>query len=93
MGVRLMLGAAPRDLQQLTLRNACAPVILGATAGLFGAFWMAVLAKSFLYRVDGRDPVAYAVVAVVLVAAAVMAAWLPARRAARTDPAEVLRAQ
>ncbi len=92
MGVRLTLGARPGDLRRLVVRETCWPVLVGAFAGLIGAWWMASLAQSFLYRTDGHDPVLYALVGILLVATAAVAAWGPARRASRIDPAVVLRA-
>jgi hypothetical protein len=93
MGVRLTLGATPGTLRRLLLADTCRPVAIGATAGLVGAWWFAAFAQSLLYRTDGRDPIFYAAAVVVLVGTAALAAWMPARRAARTDPAIVLRAQ
>ena len=93
MGVRLALGATPHRLGRLILLQTCWPVLVGLTAGLIGAYWMAQFATSFLFNMNGRDPVIYASVAGVMVATTLVAAWLPARRAAKTDPAIVLRAQ
>ena len=93
IGVRLSLGASRRALTFQILRHACAPVVLGAAIGLAGAYWMAGFAQTFLYKLDGRDPLTYAAVAGVMIATSVVAAWLPARRAAATDPAIVLKAQ
>jgi predicted permease len=92
MGIRLTLGATARDLRRAVVGTAVRPVIAGAAAGLVVAWWAAQYLQSFLFEVDARDPWTYALVALVLVATAVVAAWLPARRAARTDPASVLRA-
>ncbi len=93
MGVRLTLGATPRALQRLILLQACWPVVLGAAAGLTGAYWLAQFATSFLFNITGRDPLTYAAVAGVMVVTALLAAWFPARRAAATDPVVVLKAQ
>jgi putative ABC transport system permease protein len=92
LGIRHALGARPRALQMLVLRGAAAAAAIGVGLGLILAFSSAVLLQAFLHEVDARDPWTYALVAFVLVATAVVAAWLPARRAARTDPAAVLRA-
>jgi ABC-type antimicrobial peptide transport system permease subunit len=91
MGVRLALGATARDLRRAVIGSAVRPVLVGALAGLVATWWAAQYLQSFLFEVDGRDLRIYAMVALVLVATAVVAAWLPARRAARTDPASVLR--
>jgi predicted permease len=92
MGVRLALGATPGDLRRTVIGTAVRPVLIGAAGGLTTALWAAQFLQSFLVDVDARDPWTYALVALVLVATAVVAAWLPARRAAKTDPAQVLRA-
>jgi hypothetical protein len=64
----------------------------GRTAlGLAGSLWAAQFVGPLLFQVESRDPVTFAGAAGVLVATAVLAAWLPARRAARLDPATVLR--
>lgn len=93
MGVRLTLGATPGALKRLILLQACWPIGLGAALGLTGAYWLAQFATSFLFNVRGRDPLTYAGVAAVMVLTAILAAWVPARRAAATDPVVVLKAQ
>jgi predicted permease len=92
-GVRLALGATTREVFRRVIVDTCRPVVGGVGAGLIFSFWSAQFFQAFLHRVDGRDPWTYALVAVTLIATAVAAAWLPARRAASTDPATVLRAQ
>jgi hypothetical protein len=92
MGVRLSLGATPRQLRRLVIAWALRPVLIGACAGLAVTWWAARFLQSFVFEVDARDFWTYAVVAFVLVITAVVASWLPARRAARTDPTLVLRA-
>jgi putative ABC transport system permease protein len=91
MGVRLTLGASPTDLRRLVLRETCWPVAIGCVAGLLGAWWIASLAQSLLYRTNGREPMLYVLVVAILLAVAAAAAWLPARRVAGTNPAIVLR--
>jgi putative ABC transport system permease protein len=93
MGVRLALGAVPRSLVRLMLREACAPVIAGTAVGLVAAWWLSTLAQDLLFRTDARDPIHYVVVAAVLVATAVVAAWVPASRAARVNPVFLLKVQ
>jgi putative ABC transport system permease protein len=68
-------------------------VLVGLIAGLCGTYWTASFVQSFLYQVDAHDPVTLTIVVAVLLASTAVAAWLPARRAARLDPAAVLRAQ
>ena len=91
MGIRLTLGATPRAIRRLLIGSALLPVITGSLAGLLITWWAAQFLQTFLFEVDARDPGTYLFVALVLVASAIAAAWLPARRAARTDPAIVLR--
>lgn len=91
-GVRLALGATERNVSGHVIWETCRPVLLGVAVGLIFSYWSAQFFQTFLRRVDGRDPWTYAVVALTLVLTAVAAAWLPARRAASTDPATVLRA-
>lgn len=93
MGVRLALGATPGDLAQLVIREALVPVAVGAVAGVACALWVADRLQVLLYRADARDPGTAVLVFAVLLVTAVVAAWIPARRASRTDPALVLRSQ
>jgi predicted permease len=92
-GVRLALGASERDVARCVILETCRPVLVGVLLGLMFSYWSAQFFQAFLRRVDGRDPWTYALVALTLVLTAIAAAWLPARRAASTDPATVLRAQ
>jgi predicted permease len=91
MGLRMSLGATPGNLQLLVIREAQGPVVVGVSIGLICTYWAARFLQSFLYKVDARDPVLYIFVALVLVATTTLAAWLPARSAARTDPSVALR--
>jgi ABC-type lipoprotein release transport system permease subunit len=75
------------------LARVLAPIAAGAAVGLTAAYWAARLIDSYLYRVDTRDPWSYVIVVGALVAVAAASAWPSARRAAKTDPAAVLRAQ
>jgi putative ABC transport system permease protein len=93
MGLRISLGATPAKLQFLVIREALTPVIAGILAGLILTYWAAKFLQSFLYKVDVRDPVLYILVALVLVATATLAAWLPARTAARINPIDALRCE
>jgi len=92
MGIRFALGADAARVRRLVVGQALAPLVAGLAAGWLVALWLAPLAEPFLHNVDPRDPWTYAGVAGVLFAAGAIAAWLPASRAARTDPAVVLRA-
>jgi predicted permease len=93
IGVRLALGASPRDvLRDVVGRGMTAP-LAGMGVGLGASVLVPRLASDFLPTVSPADPVAYAVAAGVLLAAALVAALLPASRAARTDPVQNLRAE
>jgi ABC-type antimicrobial peptide transport system permease subunit len=93
MAVRLSLGARARDIQRLVILGACRPVVVGILLGVGGAYWAEQFLKAFLFGVEPRDPAAYAVVVLILLATTTLAAWLPARRAVRVDPATTLRAR
>jgi hypothetical protein len=92
-GIRISLGAEPHDLWRMLLRQTLRPVLVGVVVGLLVTYWAAQFLQALLVHVDARDLSTYAFVTAVLVAVGVLAAWLPARRAVRTDPAVVLRAQ
>jgi predicted permease len=90
IGIRLALGATTSSVVRLVLMRALASVTIGLAAGLGGAWLASRLLTQQLYGVRPTDPAMYAAVALALGAAAVLAAWLPARRAARVDPTTVL---
>ena len=92
MGIRLALGGSQRDLQRHVIAHAIRPALIGVAAGLLVAYWAAKFLQAFLHQVDARDPWTLALVAAVLILTASIAAWLPARRASRLNPADILRA-
>jgi predicted permease len=92
LGVRVALGARGADVRRLVLGRGLAPAAYGLAAGLLGALAGGRLLAAHLYGVRPADPATFVAVALALGAAAAAAAWAPARRAARTDPAAVLRA-
>ena len=91
IGVRMALGARPADVQRLVLGEAATLAGAGIGAGLFAAFAFARLMRSLLHEVGPADPLTFAAVAAVLGATALLAAFLPAHRAARLAPATALR--
>ncbi|HEX5436317.1 MAG TPA: ABC transporter permease [Gemmatimonadaceae bacterium] len=93
MGIRLALGATPGHLRRQVIGNALVVTALGAVVGLGAALASSRLLASLLFEVSPSDPVTLLGVAVLLVAVGAAAAYLPARRATRVDPAQVLRAE
>ena len=91
MAIRLALGAKPRELTQAFVGNGLALAGAGIVIGLAGAAGLTSLMKSLLFGISTLDPVIYFGMTAVLLAAAVLASYLPARRASRIDPSEALR--
>jgi putative ABC transport system permease protein len=91
MGLRLALGALPRNVIGLVVREGLALAVFGLALGLVGALAASRLLGSLLYETSPVDPLAYAAVAVLVGGVAVLAAVLPARRAARVDPVAALK--
>jgi ABC-type antimicrobial peptide transport system permease subunit len=93
MGVRLALGAPPRSLVRLVVREAVTPVVVGIVVGLAATQALRRIAEAQLFEVNTRDPLTLAAAAFSVAAAALVAAYFPARHAARVDPIGVLRAE
>jgi putative ABC transport system permease protein len=91
MGARLALGAAPRDIVRLVLTQAARLISVGVAIGLLLAFGAAQLFSSLLVGVRPFDPATLLVTAAGLAGIAVVASYVPARRAARLDPLKALR--
>ncbi len=91
IGLRLALGAAPSSIVRLVFERVGVLLTTGVALGVAGSFWAARFVEALLFRLEPRDPLTFAGAAAALVAVGVLAAWLPARRAARLDPATVLR--
>jgi hypothetical protein len=91
LGVRLALGADGRRIVRLVLGRVALLVGLGVAAGTVLSLWVSRFVASLLWGLGPRDAATLAGAAVVLLLVGLLAAWLPARRAARIDPAEVLR--
>jgi hypothetical protein len=92
IGVRAALGAQLHDIVGLVVGQSVAIAGAGLCAGLLASFWLAGALQSFLYGITPHDFVSFAVVAAILLAVAIAASIVPARRAARVDPVKVLRA-
>jgi ABC-type antimicrobial peptide transport system permease subunit len=93
IGIRLALGAPLHDVTQMFVRHGLILSAIGALCGLVAAFALTRLMKSLLFDVSPADPLTYLAVAVTLVLAAMLASYLPARKATTVDPAEALRAE
>lgn len=93
IGLRIALGADPGTVIGMILRQGLALAVLGVTAGLVAAFWLTELMTGLLVDVAPTDAPTYAIVAAGLTAVAVVATYLPARRAAHVDPIEALKAE
>ena len=91
IGVRMALGAQRGDIVGLVVQQGAALVVAGAAAGLFAAFASSRVLQSLLYGVATDDLLTFVTARLVLVAAALVACWIPARRATQVDPIEVLR--
>jgi putative ABC transport system permease protein len=91
IGIQMALGAARADVLKLTMAQSLKPVCVGIGAGQAIALAVSRLMTTLLYRVPASDPFTFGAVAVVLAGSAVMAAHVPARRAARVDPLIALR--
>ncbi|MGD8331633.1 MAG: ABC transporter permease [Acidobacteriota bacterium] len=91
IGIRVALGAQRGGILRLVLTGALLPVLLGGIAGLAAAAGLSRLLGSLLYEVGALDPATFVATPVVLAATALLAGWLPARRATRIDPIVALR--
>jgi len=93
IGVRMALGAERRHVFHLVLTRALRIVAAGLIVGLVGAAGVTRVLQSFLFGVTPTDPIAFAGVTLLLLAVGLMAAWLPARRAAMVEPMAALRGE
>ncbi|MGE5648455.1 MAG: ABC transporter permease [Acidobacteriota bacterium] len=91
VGIRIALGAGPGDVLKLVVGGAMRTALVGIALGLAGALALTRVLSSLLYGVNATDPATFAVVAVGLAAVALMASYIPARRATRVEPIEALR--
>lgn len=93
IGIRMAIGAARGEVVQMVMRQGLALVVIGGAIGLAGAFGAAQLIKGMLYGASGLDPLTFVAVPLVLLGVAALAIWIPARRAAATDPVRAIRAE
>jgi len=91
IGIRMALGAQPGEVLRLVLRQGMSLAALGALLGLGSALLLARTAANLLYGVSATDPITYAAITVLLLLVAMLACYIPARRATRIDPVVALR--
>jgi ABC-type antimicrobial peptide transport system permease subunit len=90
-GLRLALGANRMQVAMLIIRQSLALTIAGSVVGVAAALAVTRLMRRFLFETSSADPLTYALVPLLFAALSVLAAWLPARRAARVEPMVALR--
>jgi len=91
IGLRMALGAQPTGIVHFVFRRVSVLITAGLVLGLAGSWWAVRFIAPLLFQLEPRDPMTFVGTAAVLIVIGVLAAWVPARRAARLDPATVLR--
>ncbi|HTH47047.1 MAG TPA: ABC transporter permease [Candidatus Limnocylindria bacterium] len=93
LGIRLVLGAQRGDVLRLVLSQGMRPVLVGLGLGLVSAFGLSRFLAALLFEVNPSDPPTFILASALLVGVALLACWLPARRASRVDPVVALRSE
>jgi ABC-type antimicrobial peptide transport system permease subunit len=93
IGVRLALGAQTHEVMKMVMRQGMALTSLGVGIGLIGGLALARLMKSLLFGISATDPLTFAAVAALLTLVAMLACYIPARRAMKVDPVVALRCE
>ena len=93
IGIRLALGARASQVQAGVVAQGIRVVAAGLGVGLIGAYWLSGLLEKEVFAIQTTDPATFASVAAALMAAAIVACWIPARRTSRVDPVTVLRTE
>jgi putative ABC transport system permease protein len=93
IGIRIALGGKPRDVMLLVVGPGMRLAVVGLVIGIAGGLAATRLIRRLLYGVSAPDPLTFTAIALLLAAVALVASWLPARRAVRTDPTTALRTE
>jgi putative ABC transport system permease protein len=93
IGIRMALGAKPGDVLAMILRQGMTLVMVGLVIGLASAFALTRMMKTLLFQIEPTDPITFAGVSATLAMVALMACYVPARRALRIDPLQALRSE
>jgi len=91
LGVRMALGAQAPDIRNMVIRQGMLLAGIGLVIGIGGAFWLTKFLTGFLFGVKQWDPMAFILTPIFLCAVALVAVWVPARKATRVDPISALR--
>jgi putative ABC transport system permease protein len=93
IGIRLALGAQPRNTLQLIIKYGLRLTLFGLVLGMLGAFVLARVLSPFLYGIRATDPLTFVLISLLLTGVALLACWIPARRAMKVDPIIALRCE
>src|SRR6185369_128819 len=92
-GIRLALGAQTSNVMKLILGQGLKLAAVGVALGLLGALAFTRMLKGLLFGISASDPLTFTLLAALLVGVALLACWIPARRATKVDPLEALRSE